>query len=53
MNEAAVAAAEEKRLSSELRTPNIEPSLIKTSHFEPALRKISPSVSEQVLYCMF
>lgn len=53
MNVAATAAVEEKLLSSELGTPDIGPSRIKTSHFEPALRKISPSVSKQVLYCMF
>ncbi|KAJ0975301.1 hypothetical protein J5N97_017266 [Dioscorea zingiberensis] len=46
MNEAAMAALEEK-LSVDLGTSNIEPCLIKESHFEYALKKISPSVSEQ------
>ncbi|KAJ0979790.1 hypothetical protein J5N97_015264 [Dioscorea zingiberensis] len=46
MNEAAMAAIEEKS-SVELGTSNIEPCVIKESHFEYALKKISPSVSEQ------
>ena len=45
MNEAAIAAAEEKYPSSETAS---DASTIKTKHFEEALRKVSPSVSDTV-----
>lgn len=43
MNEAAMAALEEKLSKTE--TTHV---IIKTSHFEAALRKVSPSVSDMV-----
>lgn len=48
MNEAAMAALEEKQDSIDQGIENINPWLIKTSHFEHALQKIKPSVSEKV-----
>ncbi|CAL9151633.1 unnamed protein product [Musa hybrid cultivar] len=47
MNEAAMAALEEKQDSIDQGIENINPWLIKTSHFEHALQKIKPSVSEK------
>lgn len=47
MNEAAMVALEEKQASTE-RTPDAALSTIKTTHFEQALGKISPSVSDKV-----
>lgn len=48
MNEAAMAAVEEKEMTIGEGNPSTGQCLIKTSHFEQALQKISPSVSEQV-----
>jgi SpoVK/Ycf46/Vps4 family AAA+-type ATPase len=49
MNEAAMVALEEKLMSTE-RTSDAAPSTIKTTHFEQALSKISPSVSDKVWF---
>lgn len=48
MNEAAMAALEEKQDSIDQGIENINPWFIKTSHFEHALQKIKPSVAEKV-----
>ncbi|RWR97487.1 cell division control protein 48 C [Cinnamomum micranthum f. kanehirae] len=47
MNEAAMAAVEEKEMTIGEGNPSTGQCLIKTSHFEQALQKVSPSVSEQ------
>lgn len=48
MNEAAMAALEEKLNSMDQGTVSSDPRNIKISHFEQALQKITPSVSEEV-----
>lgn len=47
MNEAAMAALEDKLISSKSYS-DVTPFTIKLTHFEQALSKISPSVSELV-----
>lgn len=47
MNEAAMIALEENLTSTD-STSNAAPWTIKTTHFEQALSKISPSVSDKV-----
>ncbi|XP_008790849.1 cell division control protein 48 homolog C-like [Phoenix dactylifera] len=47
MNEAAMAALEEKQNSIDQGTASSDPWNIKISHFEQALQKITPSVSEK------
>lgn len=47
MNEAAMAAMEERQKSLQLAGSSTEPRVIKTSHFEKALEKVTPSVSEK------
>ena len=51
MNEAAMAALEERQIaqrSSDTPASTATPSTIKNAHFEQALKKISPSVSDKV-----
>ncbi|KAJ6792818.1 cell division control protein 48-like protein C-like [Iris pallida] len=47
MNEAAMSALEEKQMSMDNGTSYSKPLIIKTSHFEKAMGKITPSVSEK------
>lgn len=47
MNEAAMAALEEKQTTVCESDSNAKPCVIKTSHFEQALKKVSPSVSDK------
>ncbi|XP_020253210.1 cell division control protein 48 homolog C-like [Asparagus officinalis] len=47
MNEAAMAALEEKQMTSEDNSSFTRPLVIETSHFEKALVKVGPSVSEK------
>lgn len=52
MNEAAMAALEEKQMTIGEGSPNTRQWVIKASHFEKALQKISPSVSDKVQTCI-
>jgi len=48
MAKAAMAALEEKQMASENGSSYTKPLVIETSHFEKALKEITPSVSEKV-----
>lgn len=52
MNEAAMAALEEK-LTAQSNSDATTSLTIGKIHFEQALKKVSPSVSEKVLLCYF